>query len=109
MKSFMDFCKQSFDLVVLDASPIGPVIDSLMLAQLADKVVYVVRWASTARELVLQSIRRLPREKLAGAAFNRVNEKAAQKYGKYAYQYYYGARDYKKYYSEDGKHPANRA
>ena len=99
MKSLMDTCKQSFDFVVIDAPPIGPVIDSLILSQLADKVVYVVRWASTARELVQQSLQRLPREKLAGTVFNRVNEKAAQKYGKYAYQYYYGARDYKKYYS----------
>jgi capsular exopolysaccharide synthesis family protein len=99
MKSFMEVCKQSFDFVVVDAPPIGPVIDALMLTQLADKVVYVVRWASTSRELVQQSVQRLPRDKLAGTVFNRVNEKAAQKYGKYAYQYYHGARDYKKYYS----------
>jgi polysaccharide biosynthesis transport protein len=99
MKSLIAMCKQSFDLVVIDAPPIGPVIDSLIFSELADKVVYVVRWASTARELVQQSIQRLPRTKLAGTVFNRVNEKAAQKYGKYAYQYYYGARDYKKYYN----------
>jgi succinoglycan biosynthesis transport protein ExoP len=99
MKSFMDACRQSFDFVVIDAPPIGPVIDSLILAQLVDKVVYVVRWASTARELVQQALQRLPREKLAGTVFNRVNEKAAQKYGKYAYHYYYAARDYKKYYT----------
>ena len=99
MKSFMAACKQNFDYVVIDAPPIGPVIDALILAQLVDKVVFVVRWASTARELVQQSVQRLPRDKLAGTVFNRVNERAAQKYGKYAYQYYYGARDYKKYYS----------
>jgi capsular exopolysaccharide synthesis family protein len=99
MKSFIALCKHSFDFVVIDAPPIGPVIDSLIFAELADKVAFVVRWASTARELVQQSLQRLPREKLAGTVFNRVNEKAAQKYGKYAYQYYYGARDYKKYYS----------
>ena len=39
-----------------------------------------------------------PGEKVAGVVFNMVNERAAQKYGKYAYQYYYGARSYKKYY-----------
>jgi capsular exopolysaccharide synthesis family protein len=99
MKSLIAFCKHSFDFVVIDAPPIGPVIDALLFSELADKVAYVVRWASTARELVQQSIQRLPREKVAGMVFNRVNEKAAQKYGKYAYQYYYGARDYKKYYS----------
>jgi hypothetical protein len=38
-------------------------------------------------------------KKVAGVVFNQVNQKLAQKYGKYAYSYYYGARDYKKYYS----------
>jgi len=98
MKSFMTASKKSFDFVVIDAPPIGPVIDSLILSELVDKIVYVVRWASTARELVHQSIQRLPRDKLAGVAFNRVNENLAQRYGRHAYQYYYGARDYKKYY-----------
>jgi polysaccharide biosynthesis transport protein len=97
MKSFTAACKQNFDYVVIEAPPIGPVIDALILAQLVDKVVFVIRWASTARELV--QLQRLPRDKLAGTVFNRVNERAAQKYGKYAYQCYYGARDYKKYYS----------
>ena len=88
----------TFDLVIIDSPPIGPVSDPMVLAQLVDTVVYVVRWASTAREMVQQSIQRLPGEKLAGVVFNHVNEKAAQKYGKDAYQYYYGARSYGKYY-----------
>ena len=83
---------------MLDAPPIGPVIDPVILSGLADAVVYVVRWASTSRELVQQSIQRVSGEKIAGVVFNMVNEKAAQKYGKYAYQNYYGARSYKKYY-----------
>jgi hypothetical protein len=29
-----------------------------------------------------------------------VNERAAQKYGKYAYHYYYSAETYRKYYDE---------
>jgi len=98
MKELFEQCKQSFDFIVLDSPPIGPVIDPVILSQLADAVVYVVRWASTSRELVQQSIQRLPPNKVAGVVFNMVNEKAAQKYGKYAYQYYYGARSYKKYY-----------
>jgi succinoglycan biosynthesis transport protein ExoP len=98
MKSLIDHCRQTFDYIVIDSPPIGPVIDPLSVAQLADKVVYIVRWASTARELVQQSINRLPESKVAGVVFNLLNEKAAQKYGRYAYQYYYGSRSYKKYY-----------
>ena len=99
MKVLMEACRRTFDMVVLDAPPIGPVINSVIISELVDKVVYIVRWASTPRELVQEFVQRLPRDKLAGTVFNRVNEKAAQKYGKYASGYYYGARAYKKYYS----------
>jgi capsular exopolysaccharide synthesis family protein len=98
MKSLMEMCGETFDYIVIDSPPIGPVIDPLAISQLSDSVVYVVRWASTARELIQSSIKRLPEDKLAGVVFNLLNEKAAQKYGKYAYQYYYGSRSYKKYY-----------
>jgi polysaccharide biosynthesis transport protein len=100
MKTFLAQCRNSFDYIVIDSPPVGPVVDALVLSHLADSIVYVVRWAATARELVQQSMERLPGTKLAGTVFNQVNEKAAQKYGKYAYQYYYGPRSYKKYYSE---------
>src|SRR5262249_9515217 len=98
MRMLFQQCRETFDYVVVDSPPIGPVSDPLILAHLSDAIVYVVRWASTSRELVQQSIQRLPGEKVAGVVFNLVNERAAQKYGKYAYQYYYGARSYKKYY-----------
>ncbi len=93
-------CKQTFQYVVIDTPPIGPVTDSLVVARLVDKIVYVVRWASTARELVQHSIQRLPgNRKVAGIVFNQVNESEAQKYGKDGYSYYYGTREYKKYYN----------
>lgn len=44
MKGFVDPCKQS-SFVVMDAAPVGPVIDSVILSQPVDKVVFVVRWA----------------------------------------------------------------
>jgi succinoglycan biosynthesis transport protein ExoP len=91
--------KQSFDVVVIDSAPIGPVIDSVIISNSVDKVVFVVRWASTARELVQQSVQRLPgHRKVAGIVLNQVNERLARKYGKHA-NAYYGSSDYKKYYS----------
>jgi capsular exopolysaccharide synthesis family protein len=100
MKTFISVSKQSFDVVVIDTAPIGPVIDSVVISNLVDKVIFVVRWASTARELVQQSVQRLPgHRKVAGIVFNQVNERLARKYGKHASAYYYGSRDYKKYYN----------
>jgi succinoglycan biosynthesis transport protein ExoP len=99
MHHFLERCREAFDLVVIDTPPVGPVVDPFIVSQLVDKVVYVIRWASTARELVDQSIKRFSEpKKVAGVVFNRVDENLAQKYGKHASQYYYGTRDYKKYY-----------
>jgi capsular exopolysaccharide synthesis family protein len=98
MKAFISLCKHSFDIVVIDTAPIGPVIDSIVISNLVDKVVFVVRWASTSRELVQQSVQRFPgHRKVAGVIFNQVNDRLARKYGKHA-NAYYGSGDYKKYY-----------
>jgi capsular exopolysaccharide synthesis family protein len=100
MKTLVAGFRQTFDLVIIDSSPAGPVIDPAVVSQLSDKVVMVVRWSSTAREMVKNCVQQLGgHSKIAGVAFNQVNEGRAQKYGKYGYSYYYGARYYKKYYS----------
>ena len=101
MKSLVESFRQTFDLVVIDTSPVGPVIDPVVVSQLSDKIVLVVHWASTAREMVRHCAQQLSgHRKIAGVAFNQVDDRQAQKYGKYGYSYYYGSRYYKKYYSE---------
>jgi exopolysaccharide transport family protein len=99
MKSLIASFRSSFDFVVVDTPPAGPVIDPVVIAQIVDKVVFVVRWASTARELVQTAVQQVGvHRNVAGLVFNQVDDKQAQKYGKYAYSYYYGARHYKSYY-----------
>lgn len=101
LKSLIGALRQQFDLVVIDTPPTGPVVDSLIVSHLADKVIFVVRWASTAREMVSHSIQRLSgHPKVAGVVFTQVQDSKAQKYGKYAYSHYYGGQYYKRYYSE---------
>ena len=101
LKVLIDALRSKFDFIVIDTPPMGPVVDPLIVANLVDKVVYIVRWASTAREMIAHSIQRLQgQKKVAGVVFNNVVDAQAQKYGKYAYSYYYGGRYYKKYYDE---------
>ncbi len=102
-KALLQRLSKSFDLVVIDTPPVGPVIDAMVVAQFVDKVVFVVKWASTARELVGRAFKQIQSsggKQAAGIVLNQVVEKEAQKYGKYAYGYYYGNRYYKQYYSE---------
>ena len=97
MKMLISRLRETFDYVVLDTPPVGPVVDPVIVANLADKTIFVVQWASTPRELVETSIQQVSTHKrVAGVVFNFVNQDRAKKYGG---EYYYG-KSYEKYYSE---------
>jgi polysaccharide biosynthesis transport protein len=101
MMSLVTNFKQTFDLVVIDTPPAGPVIDPVVVSRLCDKVVLVLRWASTSREMAKNCVKQLSSHKrLAGAVFNHVRDRQAMKYGEQAYSGYYGSRYYRSYYSE---------
>jgi exopolysaccharide transport family protein len=96
MKALIARLKETFDYIVVDTPPVGPVIDAVIVANLADKTILVVEWASTPRELVETSLKQVSAQKrVAGVVFNFVNQDRAQKYGG---EYYYG-KSYEKYYS----------
>jgi polysaccharide biosynthesis transport protein len=97
MKALIANLRETFDYVVVDAPPIGPVIDAVILANLADKTILVVEWASTSRDLVETSLKQVSAQKrVAGIVFNFVNQDRAKKYG----GEYYGGKSYEKYYSQ---------
>jgi polysaccharide biosynthesis transport protein len=101
MKSIVGACREAFDLIILDTPPAGPVIDPVIVSQLSDTIVLVVRWASTGREMIESCAKQLSmHRKIAGVVFNRVNDREAKKYGKYASSYYYRSKYYKAYYTD---------
>lgn len=48
-----------YDVVILDTAPVGPIVDSLYIAELADIVVFVVRGGSTAQSEALAAINKV--------------------------------------------------
>ena len=101
MKSLVEGFRKAFDLIVIDTPPAEPVIDPVVVAKVSDKVVFVVRWGSTTREVVKRSIQRLSgHRKVARIAFNLAKDRRARKYGKHAYANYYGPRQYNQYYTD---------
>ena len=93
--------REKFDLIIIDAPPLGPVIDASIISPAADKALFVVRWASTPRELVANALKRLSGErKVAGIVFNYVINSHAQKFGKHVSIDHYGHRHYRRYYTE---------
>jgi succinoglycan biosynthesis transport protein ExoP len=99
MKALVEQLKENFDYVLIDTPPVGPVIDAVIVAGMVDKTIFVVRWASTARELVQTSVQKLSVQKrVGGIVLNMVVANRAKKYG-YGSDAY-GGREYAKYYSE---------
>jgi len=98
LRSLFEYLKTAFDYIVIDTPPLEPVVDAVVVAQVADKIVFVVHWGVTARERVQRGVQRLEgHKKIAGIAFNLVDEQIAKKYGRY---YDAGYNQYKNYYTE---------
>ncbi len=101
IKSLVASLRAKFDLILIDTPPTGPVIDPVIVSHLADKVVLVVRWGATTRELVKQCAQQLSgHKKIAGVTLNLVNDRQARRYMKGGYSYYYSRRYYKEYYAD---------
>jgi capsular exopolysaccharide synthesis family protein len=99
MKALIAHLKETFDYVVVDTPPVGPVVDASIVAQLADKTIFVVKWNSTPRDLVQDCIQRISNHRrVGGVVLSQVNQGRAKKYGG---EYHYGERYYAKYYSEE--------
>lgn len=75
MAAVLETLKREFDMVVLDCPPVMPVVDASLLADLADQVVFVMKWKSTGRALTRRAIGKLSANvhKLTGVVVNQVD------------------------------------
>ena len=99
MKQILDELAQGYDYVVIDSPPVLAVSDSRILSQEADATVFVVRWADTRREAVIQGLKLILSAggNLAGVVLAQVHAKKHAAYGYSDSGYYYGRIN--KYYS----------
>ena len=98
MKHLISQLREKFDYVVMDSPPVGPVVDSTIIGNLADKTIFVVQWASTPRDLVEACVKKMSvHRRVGGIVLNLVRQSRARKYGA---EYEYSGRYYAKYYSE---------
>ncbi|WP_415231757.1 GumC family protein [Psychromonas sp.] len=84
--------KEKYECIIIDSAPTQAVSDSLVLAQKADSVIYVVRSEMTKQAVVKKGIARLLEvgAKIDGVVLNQVNiQKSAQEEGFQGYYDYY--------------------
>lgn len=99
MEKLLSTARQNYDTIILDAPPVMAVADAALTAKLADATVYIIRWASTPREVVAEGLRHFTNFniKVAGVVLTQVNLQEQKQYGYGDYGYYYG--HYKDYYT----------
>lgn len=75
MKKLVEVLRQYYNLIILDAAPVLPVSDTRLLARLADKFVYVVKWNATPRQAVSNGLRLLRQANadVAGTVLNQAD------------------------------------
>jgi capsular exopolysaccharide synthesis family protein len=100
MKEFLAWARQHYDLVVVDTPPVNVVSETLHLASVADRVILLVKWSTTHRDIVVQARRHLDgaNARYAGAVLSQVGPKADSGYSYSGYSGY--GRAYRSYYHE---------
>jgi Mrp family chromosome partitioning ATPase len=75
MRALLHSVRENYDLVIVDAPPVTAVIDSLVVAPHVDKIVFVIEWENTPREVVTRAMNVLGenRERVAGVLLNKVD------------------------------------
>jgi succinoglycan biosynthesis transport protein ExoP len=81
--------RDQYDYIVMDSSPLLPVIDALGLTTMVDKILIIVEWSRTPRVTVSEAVKVLRPEasRIAGIVLNKVVLKQLPGYA-YAGSYY---------------------
>lgn len=97
LAGFLDSCRNDFDWIVMDTTPILPVTDALQVARSVGSVLFVVGSETTSRRVAADALEKIAQTgaRVLGTTLN----KAALERHPYYYARYY-RREYSRYYSE---------
>lgn len=90
MQKFFQDLREQYDRIILDLSPLAPIIDVRATGTLADSYILVIEWAKSKLDVVERVIQETPvvRERLMGAVLNKVNVAAMNRYDTHSGGYY---------------------
>ena len=87
MEAFLSAARQTFDVIILDCPPLVPVADSILLQDLVDGFLCVVRARHTPRDVLKRALSNVKPEKILGLVLNNHREILAT-YQRNAYRQY---------------------
>jgi polysaccharide biosynthesis transport protein len=101
MSTLLESVRQSFDYVVVDLAPIGPVVDAKAFSPLADGFICVVEWGKTPTKLVSDLLDAEPHisNKIIGVLLNKTDMQALSRYSDFGGSEKF-RNQYNKYYVE---------
>lgn len=96
-ETFISKVREEYDYVIIDAPPLGIVIDAVIIGKYCDGTVLVIEQGVIRRKVIQDVIKQLKRGevRILGAVLNKVDERIGI-YGSYDYKYsysYYGETD----------------
>jgi capsular exopolysaccharide synthesis family protein len=93
--------KASYDYVIVDLSPVAPIVDVRTTAPLIDSYIFVVEWGRTRVDAVTHALTEAKNihEKLIGVVLNKANISMLNRYEAHKGNYYKN-----RYYSRYGDH-----
>jgi succinoglycan biosynthesis transport protein ExoP len=99
MKRLFESIRGTFDRVIVDLSPLAPVVDVRTTTQLVDSYMFVIEWGRTKIATVDHALANTPGvyENLLGVILNKANINVLSRYESYRGNYYYN-----RYYSRYG-------
>ena len=85
MRDLIYALRNGFDYIVMDTSPLLPVVDALVLTTVADKVLVIVEWGRTPRDSIAEAFKVLRPEvhRVAGIVLNKADVHQFPGYGHY--------------------------
>ncbi|MHB2166115.1 polysaccharide biosynthesis tyrosine autokinase [Alsobacter sp. R-9] len=85
MAKLIEDARNSYDLVIIDASPLLPVVDTRAILGVTDKVVLVVEWNRTSRYAIGEALDIIGawKDQIIGIVLNKLDTKRAHYYGEY--------------------------
>lgn len=96
-QEFIRSVREEYDYIIIDAPPLGLVIDAVIIGKYTDGAVIVIEQGVIKRKIVQDVIKKLKRGeiRILGAVLNKVDDRIGA-YGDYGHKYgysYYGEQD----------------